>query len=162
MADSTLAITLSRTDSPEPVVSVARLVEDVGTVEGPGRRTIPAGNGSTEYTGWTSTLDGSGSAFTDAPFDRMVLVVDPDNALAADDPDCALGVWVKLYYTAVAGGASTSLGTLFYVRRNAPFCVPAEIGTTISGGRAVTKIAFFNDDSDHDITVQLEVEVPAA
>lgn len=161
MADSTLAITLSRSDDPSLTVSVARFVEDAGRLEGPGRRTIPAGDGSTEYTLWTSTRDGSGSAFTDRAFDRMVLVVDPDNELAATDPDGELGLYVKLYYTAVAGGSSTALGTNFFVRRNAPFVVPAELGTGVAKIRAVTKIAVLNADATNDITISLDVEVPA-
>lgn len=161
MADSTLAITLSRSDDPALTVSCARYFEDVGPLEGPGRRTIPAGNGSTEYTLWTSTLDGSGSAFTDRAFDRMVLVVDPDNELADSDPEGELGIWVKLYYTPLAGGSSTAVGAHFFVRRNAPFVVPSELGTATTIIRAVTNIAVMNSDATNDIRVSLDVEVPA-
>lgn len=165
MADSTLAVTLNRTDNPEtPVVRSVVLTPDAGNVEGPGRITLAAGAGSTENTLWTGVNNANGSAFTARAFDRLVIVVDPENALADDDtdPDNPLGVWVLLYYTAIAGGSSTSTGVRFFVKRNAPFIVPSSIaasGVTIT--REITKVTAFNANASLDVTVQVVVEAPA-
>lgn len=157
---STLGISLTRDGA--SVVGAALPVETADRLEGPGRRAIPAGAGSTEYTLWTSTNDGNGSAFTATAYRRMVLVVDPDGLLADDDEDGELGVWVKLYYTAIAGGSSTATGHVWFVRRNAPFVIPSGIaasGTTIT--REITKVSVFNANASDDVVVQLEVEVVA-
>lgn len=165
MADSTLALSLNRTDDTRPVVNSVVLTEDAGDAEGPGKRTIPMGAGSTEYTLWTGTNDGNGSAFTARAADRIIVVVDPDNALAADDDDAdgPMGVWLLLYYTAIAGGSSTTTGIRWFVKRNAPFVVPSSIaasGVTIS--REITKITVFNANAANDVVVQAVIEKPAA
>lgn len=162
MADSTVAVSLTRTDQPDAVVSLVRSTSDTGRREGPGRKTLPAGSGSTEYVAWTSTNDGNGSAFTDLAFDRLLIVIDPDNALAADDAAGDLGVWVLAYYTAIAGGSSTSIGLRFFLRRRTGFmALPSSLaasGTTIT--RELTKVSFFNANASNDVTVQVEVELP--
>lgn len=162
MATSTIGISYTREDQPETIVGTAMEVSDAGRLEGPGRRTIPMGAGSTEYALWTGTNDANGSAFTAAAWQRMVLVVDPDSLLGEDDPDGELGVWVKLYYTAIAGGSSTATGHVWFVRRGAPFVIPSGIaasGVTIT--REITKVSVFNANASDDVVVQLIVEVPA-
>lgn len=154
MADSTIAVSLTRSDEGTPAVSTVYLMEDVADRKGPGRRVILAGNGSTEYTLWTSPLDGNGSAFTTMPFERMVFAVDPKSEL--DDED--KGVWVKLYYTAVAGGSSTATGTLHFVTRKCPLVLGPLVGATISGGRVITKVACFNANASDDVPILLELE----
>jgi hypothetical protein len=154
MTTSSIAVSLSRSDEGSPAVSTVYLMEDVAARKGPGRRDILAGDGSTEYTLWTSSLDASGSAFTTMPFERLILAVDPKSAL--DDED--KGVWVKLYYTAVAGGSSTATGTLHFVTRKCPLVLGPLVGATISGGRVITKVAVFNANASNNVPLILELE----
>lgn len=152
--DSTLALSFTRTDDRRPIVELVCPMTDVETLQGPGRKVLLAGAGSTEVNLWTSSLDGNGSAFTTLPFNRLVLAVDPDTAL----DDETKGIWVKPYYTAVAGGSSTAATDWHFVTRKCPLVMGPTIGTSISGGRVVTKLGGFNANASDDVTLILAVE----
>lgn len=158
---STLGISYVRSDQPRAVVSKSIYTSDEGRLEGPGRKTLPAGDGSTEYELWTGENNANGSAFTAKGFNKLVIVVDPDDLLAEDDPDRELGVWILEYYTAIAGGASTSTGIRRFVPRGSAYVVPSSIaasGVTIT--REITKVTAFNANADNDLVVQCVLEVP--
>ena len=152
--DSTLAVSFTRTDDLRPIVEIAAPMEDVETLQGPGRKILLAGDGSTEVNLCTSSLDGYGSAFTTLPFNRLVLAVDPNTAL----DDETKGIWVKPYYTAVAGGSSTANAVWHFVTRKCPLVLGPTIGTSISGGRVITKLGAFNANTADDVTLILAVE----
>lgn len=160
MADSTFAVSFTRTDRKDPLVDAVSIIEDAGSFEGPGRVSIPAGSGSTEYTLWTGINNGNGSAFTAVGYDRIIGVVDPDNLLAEDDPDGDIGLWITPYYTAIAGGSATALQSFFHRRKNGAFSIPSSIaasGVTIT--REITKVTAKNANTGNDVVVLLVVEV---
>ena len=81
-------------------------------------------------------------------------------AVAADDPDGELGVWVKLYYTPIAGGSSTALGVVFFARRReGAIMIPSSLAASgVAITREITKVGIFNANSEDDVTVLLVVE----
>ncbi len=152
--DSTLALSFTRTDDRRPIVELVCPMTEVEPLKGPGRKILLAGDGSTEVNLWTSSLDGNGSAFTDLPFNRLILAVDPDTDL----DDETKGVWVKKYYTAVAGGSSTALTDWHFATRKCPLVLGPTVGTSISGGKVITKLGCFNANADDDIPILLVLE----
>lgn len=154
MADMNIGVTITRTDRREPLYDGAILTPDVNSAEG-GDKIVP--NDSTEVNLWTSSLDGSGSAFTDDAFNSLTIIVDPDRTIADDEQD--IGGWIKVYTTPIAGGASAANTYLERVTRRNPFMLSsARRGATVSGGRMVTKIGALNDDATNDIPFRTIVQ----
>lgn len=156
MADMNVGVTITRTDQRDALYDGAITTPDVNDAERHDR-VIPAGAGSTEYNGWTSASDGSGSAITADPFNMLAVIVDPDKTV--DDTEQDLGLWVKLYTTATAGGSSTAETNLVRVTRRCPLILSsAKRGTTVAGGKVVTKIGYLNDDATNDIPVRVIIQ----
>lgn len=156
MADLNIGVSMSRSDQAKFAYDRAILTPDVNALERYDK-TLPAGAGSTEYIGWTSASDGSGSAITADPFNVLAVIIDPD--VTIDDAEQDLGVWAKIYTTATAGGSSTAETNLVRVTRRCPLLLPsAKRGTTVAGGNVVTKIGFFNDDSVNAIPVRVLIQ----
>lgn len=154
MADLNIGVSISRSDQRDFAYGGSVVTPDVNSLERVDK-VIPAGDGTTTYTVWTSSADGS--AIAEDPFNVLVLVVDPDFTLTDTEQD--IGVWVIVYTTLTAGGASSAETNYVRVTRRAPMILPsARRGTTTAGGKWVTKIAVKNDDADNDIPVRVIVQ----
>lgn len=156
MADLNIGVSISRSDERDPAYDRSVVIPDVNSLERYDK-TLPAGAGSTEYIVWTSTSDGSGSAISSDPFNVLAAIVDPDFTLTDTEQD--IGVWAKIYTTSTSGGSSTAETNLVRVTRRCPLLLPsAKRGTTVAGGKVVTKIGFFNDDTVNAIPVRVIVQ----
>ena len=151
MADSTIGVTISRTDQRDPLYDVAITTPDVNDAQRIDR-VIPAGDGTTAYEGWTSEWDSV--AVTEDPFNVLAVVVDPDKTV--DDEEQDIGLWAIIYNTLTAGGASTAETNYVRVTRRAPLILSsARRGTSVAGGKWTTRITFKNDDATNDIPVRI-------
>lgn len=154
MADLNIGVSISRSDQRDVAYGGSVVTPDVNDLERIDK-VIPAGDGTTAYTLWTSSADGS--AISADPFNVLTLILDPDFTVTDAEQD--IGVWVIVYTTLTAGGASSAETNYVRLTRRAPMILPsARRGTSTAGGKWVTKIAVKNDDATNNLPVRILVQ----
>lgn len=151
MADSSIAVSVTRTDRGQPLLDLVTKTADVGALIAPSI-TVAANTPSTATQLWLSDQHGVSGTRT-APFSRLIIAVDPEHTLTRDDDDPQF-VYIKLYRTPQAGGSATAFTEIVPVEIGHALILSTPVcGTAVPGTSYVTKAEAFNPSTTEAVPV---------